>query len=291
MKLSLRERYFPLCRSFLHRVKRWRGGGTTFYSCGKTHGKKLTRIDYSFDCPEHPEIAGKKILFISDLHWNDSTKNRLIAAEIAAIISASRPDYLILGGDQCGDAETLDSLQPVLTAMAAMVPCTLAVNGNWESGKEWLRADFWQEFYRSCGIRHLCNQYFADEFFGFSGVDDVSTGNCELPLLPEQDRDKFKVLLAHSPDSVIALDSVKSNMRTYSLALCGHTHGGQVRFFGPVRPRSRYGRRFDRGIMYHEAADLQMLISAGAGELSFPWRFNCRRDVALIEFTCGRKLR
>ena len=145
MKLSLRERYFPLCRPFYHRVKRWRGGGTVLHPLGKHHGKMLTRIDYNFDCPEHPEIAGKKFLFISDLHWNDSAKNRLIAAEITAIISEFRPDYLIFGGDQCGDAETLDSLKPVLTAFAAMVPCALAVNGNWESGKDWIPAAFWRD--------------------------------------------------------------------------------------------------------------------------------------------------
>ena len=40
--------------------------------------------------------------------------------------------------------------------------------------------------------------------------------------------------------------------------------------------------------MYHTGADVQMLISAGAGELSFPWRINCRREAAVIEFTCRR---
>lgn len=288
MKLSLRERFFPLCRPFLHRLKRWRSGGTALHICKEVRRKKLTRIDYRFNVPEHPEIAGKKLLFVTDFHWNDSDKNRAVAAEITDIISELSPDYLILGGDQCGDAATLDSLLPVLTEWARRVPCTLAVNGNWESGKEWLPAGFWQEFYRRCGIIHLCNQYFSDGFFGFAGVDDVSTGNCEFPPVPEEDSCKFKILLAHSPDTVIALDSLRGNLSAYKLALCGHTHGGQVRFFGPVRPRSRYGRRFDRGIMYHTGADVQMLISAGAGELSFPWRINCRREAAVIEFTCRR---
>lgn len=279
-----RKHFFPLCRPFPHRALRWQpgGDGSSLSSIEKHRRFAAVRYICSMDSAAS---AGKKLMFLSDIHWNNSAKDAAKMDELIQFVQIEKPDYLLLGGDQCGDAETLDALSRQLKRLAAAAPLTLAVNGNWECGKDWLPGDFWHKFYAGCGIHFLENASFIDQSFCFTGVSDISRGDSELPeMAPKTHDGRCSILLAHSPDTVIALDSA-DRLKAVSLILCGHTHGGQIRlpFAGSLRPRSIYGRRFDLGILHHSThAGLNMIISAGMGELSFPLRFNCRREVTII---------
>jgi uncharacterized protein len=84
------------------------------------------------------------------------------------------------------------------------------------------------------------------------------------------------ILLAHEPN---IFPTVPSRV---SLTLSGHTHGGQVRFFGysPV-VYSRYGNRYAYGHVRENGRDL--IVSGGLGCSEFPVRFGVPPEIVLVE--------
>lgn len=274
----LREQYFPLTGKFHHRVRRWqRIPFTAAPECRIQTASPVSVVEYHLALPQKYTLA-----FVTDLHFHESIKCRKILRHLEEHLENCSPDYLLFGGDMCGDAADMAQLPEVLTSLSrrARKKC-FAVDGNWEYGKDWLPEGFWQEFYARCNIEYLENRCVCDEIFAFMGSADVSSGK---PFLPRTEPEHFNILLAHSPDTVIALNrgSAENFPR---LILCGHTHGGQVNIpllNRPLHLHSHYGTTFAHGVYRHRKRDAVMLVSAGLGELSFPLRFNCRRELLII---------
>ena len=77
------------------------------------------------------------------------------------------------------------------------------------------------------------------------------------------------LVLAHNPDSAIALDPAR-----VALVLAGHTHGGQIRIpwlYRHVIP-SQYG--FDRGeqFLHTPHGRVRVYTTVGTGEIGLPMR-------------------
>ena len=94
--------------------------------------------------------------------------------------------------------------------------------------------------------------------------------------------------MAHDPDSF----NDPALPYKHELTLCGHTHGGQVNLpiiNVPLRIHSHYGTFFAHGVFHHKIWNTTMFVCAGLNELSFPWRFNCRRELLIIKTTGPEK--
>jgi len=229
-------------------------------------------------------MLGKRIAFFSDLHFHDTEVERRRLAALAAAFRELRPEILLTGGDLTGDACDLPLLEAALRQIADSVPRALAIPGNWERGKRWLTIDFWRDVYARGGFELLCNEERDCGVFSVYGGDDLVHGDPKLP--PAQTTEgKTRILLTHRPDAVISCDCA-GRLSQFSLALCGHTHGGQWRLpqLGAVFVPSFYDRRFDRGWFRRGGDGMPMFVSSGLGELSLPWRFNCRREAVVIDF-------
>jgi predicted MPP superfamily phosphohydrolase len=109
------------------------------------------------------------------------------------------------------------------------------------------------------------------------GVDDWLTGR------PRPDRDVIavsgggaKILVSHNPDLVPSLRS------PIDLALCGHTHGGQIcpPGLGPLVTSSRYGTRYAGG--WVESPHLTY-VSRGLGVTLIPARWRCTAELTLFQ--------
>ena len=273
--------YHPLSGNFPNRLAKW----------DKAIGYSDANVTIAGDpaivkwpiAATNSNLHGKKIIFVSDFHYLDSsTQNQRIENLIKHIQEIS-PDILLLGGDLVGDATHIKSLPKLLSLVSNLAPITLAVIGNWERGKTWLSIKFWQNLYQTYNIKLLCNESWEDETFFIWGTDDTSRG---YPIAPKKwPEDKFNIILAHRPDTIIALDHLEQ-LKGASLAITGHTHGGQIRLpiFGSLITSSKYNNALDYGKFNQKTSPLSMIVSSGMGELSFPWRFNCRREAALISF-------
>lgn len=94
-------------------------------------------------------------------------------------------------------------------------------------------------------------------------------------------KDNFKILLSHSPD--VTIDTQKETK--IDLALCGHTHGGQIaipyisQHFIPIKNPSRYFRGLVKepyGYTY---------VNRGIGTLIFPFRIGAPPEITHFTLT------
>ena len=85
------------------------------------------------------------------------------------------------------------------------------------------------------------------------------------------------ILLSHNPDYVEKLNNYKID-----LMLSGHTHGGQVTFFGLWTPfiPSAYGDKYRTGIINTKYTEL--IVSNGTGTVIKPLRFCARPQILVI---------
>ena len=94
----------------------------------------------------------------------------------------------------------------------------------------------------------------------------------------EAEKNVPTILLAHNPDSKIALGN-----RAWHLMLSGHTHGGQIRLpllgapFAPV-----VDKRYIAGLKPWR--DRWIHVTKGVGNVHGV-RFNCRPEVSLLRIT------
>ena len=231
----------------------------------------------------HPAAAGKKIAFLSDFHYNGGPGQDAVVLCLRKYLFDIKPDILLFGGDVCSDSDSLHLIPDLLRQLSSVVPNAIAVPGNWERGKSWIPAERWKELFSQGGFEIAFNEFRTRGDIQLFCADDPACGN---PVFPGNwDRSKLNILLAHRPDTVIALDSPK--IPPPHLALCGHTHGGQIRipFFGPFFTASIYGCTLDYGLFEHQQTHSRMIISGGLGHMSFPLRINCRKEIVLIEFS------
>lgn len=282
MRLPENRILSPLARPFPERAARWRRARIDETETRRLDGEVLLR---RFALPSPDAAArGRRIAFFSDLHFHGTAVEKRRIAALAEALTELRPDLLLCGGDLAGDATDLPGMAPHLRRLAACAPAALTVPGNWERGKTWLSTGRWRELYRDCGFELVDNAELDCGGIFVYGGDDLIHGDPELPP-PRRADGRLRIFLSHRPDAVVSCDC-GDHLAAYTLALCGHTHGGQWRIpgFGALFVPSFYGRRFDRGWFRREGRGAWMFVSSGLGELSLHGRFCCRREAAVIDF-------
>jgi uncharacterized protein len=104
----------------------------------------------------------------------------------------------------------------------------------------------------------------------YDGVDDVPA------LLAKVTDDAPVIMMAHEPDVFAELPA------RVALQLSGHTHGGQIQFFGfaPIVP-SRFGRRYAYGHVVQD--DRHLVVSGGLGCSGIPMRFGRPPEIVVVD--------
>ena len=233
----------------------------------------------------HPAAKGKKLAFISDWHWHNSPRQQQLLSELSDILAAQKPDILLLGGDLCDDAVFLPELPALLSELAKMAPAIFAVNGNWEAGKRWLSENYFAELYAKYNIKLLENNSVICGAFCITGLPDISSVNFRIPENPPSTDALTGILLVHNPDTVIAAARDKF-LKNFSLAFCGHTHGGQIRLplAGAIYCPSFYHCKFDCGVFDCRDLPIKMVISSGISEHHNSFRLFCPPEIIIAEF-------
>ena len=229
------------------------------------------------DAPDRP----LRIAFASDFHAGPITPARVIATACQALTQA-QPDVLLLGGDFVSlDARHIDTLIEHLAPIPAPYG-RFAVLGNHDL---WADEQYIIRQLEAIGIRVLMNRnvQLAPPFahVWICGLDDICEGTPDVTSA-FAGAEGVRIVLMHAPQGLEDLPE-----QPFTLALCGHTHGGQIVLPNgkPVFiPPGKLNQKFLHG-RFHVGPQQQslLLVSRGIGCSTLPVRLFADPDILLCE--------
>ena len=252
---------------------------------GRTVGMPVVPrvVRHSVPWGGHSDRPSLRIAYASDFHAGPTTDPALLAAACTAL-SDARPDLLLLGGDF---VELDAAAAPGLARLLSEIPAPLgrfAVLGNhdwWSSPGQIVDA------LTTAGIDVLINGNirlpapFDDVWI--CGLDDHTAGRPDAAAALE-DAEGMRVVLMHSPSGLLDLGSHR-----FDLALCGHTHGGQIAFpkgIPLVVAHGALSRRHSRGRFDLEGGGT-LIVSVGLGCSLLPFRTFTHPEIVVCELIVG----
>lgn len=259
------------------------------YGYFEAHHIKLKKTTFSHkDIPS--AFEGKKVIFISDIHCDRYFPAKKVACLVKKI-NEQNPDIIIIGGDNVRKDSTycipfFEEISKLKSTYG--VYTVLGNHDHWES------ADLIQQGFNNSGF-HICdNQAYwikeGNDSIRVGGVGDFWEDEQLLEnTINEVKESDFCILLSHNPDYMEYLDS-----EFVDLVLSGHTHGGQVTFFGlwaPIMPSSMHPEYLQTGQKYRygwtKKGNISIYITSGIGMGGFPFRFFATPEI--VEITLLKK--
>ena len=237
-----------------------------------------------------PALDGLRIAYVSDIHYGsllDETRVR----DLVARVNALSPDLIILGGDYGEDAaNTLRFWQIAPAFQARLGVCgVLGNHDRAEASAATLCAAM-----RKHGVISLVN---STHFFSIDSArlavgatDDCNHGQPNYAAVKRQRRNAdFAIFAPHSPDALKGAFAL-GDPPFFDLALCGHTHGGQI-CLGSFAPytASKYGIRYGNHYRSGEISEhgTRIIISNGVGTTFLPLRLFAPPQYHLITLRAG----
>jgi predicted MPP superfamily phosphohydrolase len=223
--------------------------------------------------------ARLRIAFASDFHAGPATAWALLAMSVARLESL-RPDLLLLGGDFVAiDPRHGERLIARLGTIAAPLG-RFAVLGNHDY---WSGATRVVQQLEAAGITMLTNRGIRlpppFDHVSIVGLDDHTSGSPDAEAA-FAGAGPVRVVLMHAPSGLLDLGD-----RDFVVALCGHTHGGQIaRADGrPVVVASGALSRLYNAGRYALPGGRTLLVSRGVGCGTLPIRVNAPSGVVLCD--------
>ena len=218
-----------------------------------------------------------RIKFAADFHAGPSTPQKAIDNALEQL-EKLEADILLLGGDFVSlRAENARDLARRL----ATIPAPLgryAVLGNHD---HWSGGDAVTRHLDDAGITVLTNRSvrLPDPFVGVSicGLDDHTSGTPDAAAA-FAGAAATRIVLMHAPSNLLDVGD-----RMFAVAMCGHTHGGQIAMPNGAPIKVAHGplsRRYNAGRFDLDDGRV-LLVSRGIGCSTVPVRLNSSPAVML----------
>lgn len=237
-------------------------------------------------------IGQLKIVYLSDIHQGAFFSEGRVRSLVTRVNSLN-PDIILLGGDYANTSEEAVAFFRNAPAFHARY-LTAAVVGNHDrTVPEDNLEDLRQAMY-DAGVVPLINSVYrlklGTDYIYLAGIDDVDNGWPDLEGVAAQvSREDYVIFLSHSPailSKALEARDQNGNKSWFDLALCGHTHGGQVTLLGqPILDSARTSGRYWRG--WYEANRSHILVSNGVGTSVAPIRLFAKPQIHLITVRHG----
>jgi uncharacterized protein len=252
---------------------------------------------------------GFRIGFLSDPHLGPWVPDELVAQAVQRLKN-EKVDLVCFGGDFIGIPESFPgglfpikrneklaalrkSAMPdsIFGRVAGLLAGIRSANGSFAvygNHDNWVGPRICRRKLAEGGITILKNEGHVvnrgGEALRLLGCDDYWTGVPAFAAPAKKPEREIRVLLCHNPDYVSYL--LESTNVEFDLALCGHTHGGQIKlpFIGALSYNIR-DRRFGEGLVRH--AKGQVYTSRGIGVVEIPFRLNCPPEVSVLVLLRG----
>lgn len=238
---------------------------------------EVRTLSHRVEVPRWPAPRPLRIAFGSDFHAGPYTPTGLLT-RAAHALAATAPDLLLLGGDfVC----LRSSYAERVAALLREVPAPwgrFAVLGNhdyWAEAQPIVRA------LERVGIEVLINSSrrlpppFAD--VSVAGLDDHMAGHPDAAMALDPTA-PVQLVLMHAPSGLLDLAGAP-----FTLALAGHTHGGQISLGldrPVIVPWGALSRTYCAG-EYEIAGQGRLLVSRGVGCTTLPIRLNAPAEIHL----------
>ena len=228
------------------------------------HALTLDRVieykEISFSSPRvSPELEGYRIAFVVDTHR--MAEERLW--DVVNELNQRSLDLLILGGDMSSITAEMQRAIAILSHITA-TDGIFGAEGNHDNHMNLFAA------MEAHGITPLSNNGLPiRENLFLAGVEDLWNRNPDIEKAIEDSQpEDFVLLVSHNPDVTMQQDTTGVD-----LILSGHTHGGQITFFGIWAPYftfgggsiTDYGQRFRSGWALSRDGT-PVFVSQGTGE-------------------------
>lgn len=244
---------------------------------------EVTRYDVIVD-DLPPSFDGYRIAFLTDTHIASFVR-RDFHDEVLAQVRRFDPDLVLLGGDFVTFHRHIPLIAERLLDGLSARDGVFAVLGNHDY---WAGADEIVETLTAHGVRLLTNAHVilarGADTLPLAGIDEIYRGTPDVERAFAGVNDSAPCLaISHHPD---VIDIV--GRRRVDLLLCGHTHGGQIRFpfFGAVVVPSVHEGAYAAG--FHRVGAVLMYVSRGVGAIP-PLRILCRPEVATFTLRRGHR--
>lgn len=231
----------------------------------------------------HPDVPpafnGKRIAFVSDIHYGPTMSAQRLR-RIVRRIDELKPDIILHGGDYIYQQE--QGIPIVFDALSTLSPPlgSFGVLGNHDA---WINKSLTLQEMQRAGITPLNNRSVRVT----SGNDSIVLGGVNTPwagvhltprIMQDVRREDFMIMLSHNPEFAQRISN-----SGIDLMLSGHTHGGQITFFGlyaPVLP-PRIPQNYRSGLVT-TAGGMPLIVTKGIGTIFPPIRFFARPEVVII---------
>jgi len=226
-----------------------------------------------------------KIIFISDMHYGRGFSSKRLM-NIVNKINKIKPDIIIIGGDYLDISvkskrdvsKYLDKEIQVLKKLEAKLGIfTVLGNHDYFRGKEYLVKQLNLNSFKILkNDKELISK--SGDTIEIIGIDDLLEGNPDVNVL-KKTSNNFTIAISHNPDFF----SDYKNVINYDLGFAGHTHGGQVTFFGLYAPytSSKHGQMYCKKIIHEANRDI--LLTNGIGNGKLPIRFFAIPEIVEID--------
>lgn len=264
------------------------------------HHVRLTYQDLPVD------FRGYRIAFISDIHHGPFLPPEWFYGMLK-YLKHEFYDLLLLGGDYLHTPDSLtkrhiypwhnqsfnrflskqEMIDQIFKELSAEISGLspedkiYAIYGNHD---QWLAPEVTRSSFQKNNIQLLVNKTITikrgQAKLNIFGADDYWTGfptNPEFPTEPQN----INCILAHNPDYISDLLKARQH---FHLALCGHTHGGQINLplIGGIHNNIK-DQRFISGLQKTKE-NQYVFTSRGIGTVEIPYRWNCPPEVVILTF-------
>ncbi len=214
-------------------------------------------------------FSGYTIFFIADVH------RRLIDDEIITRIK-NKANMIIIGGDLTEKGVPYSRTEENIQKLRSVAPVIFIWgNNDYEVNTEKLEDIFKRNHVTVLENRSIQIKSGKNEHICITGFSEFTKEEPEPDrVLFSVNKDVFKIAVCHNPKIVRKI----FNHHSISLLLCGHTHGGQIRFAG-------FGW-YPNGKLYCKN-NMKILVTNGYGTTKLPLRLGSKPETHLITLRKG----
>ena len=202
---------------------------------------------------------------------------------IIDLVNSQEKDIILVGGDYTNWTGKIDRFYGDLKRMKQTKYGTYAILGNHDYNDVQRNS----QKLRELGYKLLINEN-ADIKIGngkifIAGVDDYRRGKPDAEkALNGIKKDDFAILLNHNPDYFEYM--TKDDKEKADITLSGHTHGGQITFFGYIlHAEIKHKQKYGYGMKNYDGHKIYITSGVGGGAFEMFIRFFAKPEIVMIE--------